>query len=293
MFRQVAIALILALSAAGVSPVWAGPIFLTGHDPDFHAQLEAGARNLLTSGLAFVTGGTYVPGQTFSGTSTLGGKFLWVEGRIGDPGLPSLPGGHLVGENGLGAIGLTLGVDYDRANAAELPGVDFSSYSAIAIASAFGGLMWQPELDALIARSADIAAFINAGGGLFASSESEEHGGHLGGSTPYGYLPINVTITNNVGSFVPTAIGAAGPFLLVTGDLNSPTHNSFIEVGGLNVLDRDGGGTGNPTTLAGIVTVDDGGFTPVSEIPEPSTFLLLGTGLALAARHRRRRHARK
>jgi len=290
MSRLITVAVALALSVATTSSAWAGPIFLTGHDPDFHAQLEAGARNLLTSGLAFVTGGTYVPGQTFSGASTLGaGKFLWVEGRIGDPGLPSLPGGHLIGENGLGAVGLTLGVDYDRANAAELPGVDFSVYNAIAIASAFGGLMWQPELDALIARSADIAAFVNAGGGLFASSESEQHGGHLGGSTAYGYLPISVTITNNVGTFAPTAIGAAGPFLFVAGDLNSPTHNSFLEVGGLAVLDRDGGGSGNPTTLAGVVSIDDGGFTPVSEVPEPSTLLLLGTGLAAAAYWRRRK----
>jgi hypothetical protein len=237
-----------------------------------------------------VTGGTYVPGQTFAGAGALGaGKFLWVEGRIGDPGLPSLPSGHLIGENGLGSVGLTLGVDYDRANAAELPGVDFSNYSAIAIASSFGGLLWQPELDALIVRSTDIAAFINAGGGLFASSESEQHGGHLGGSTPYGYLPISVTITNNSGAFAPTAIGAAAPFLLVAADLNSATHNSFLEVGGLNVLDRDGGGVGNPTTLAGVVRIDGGGFTPVSEIPEPSTFLLLGTGLAVVAYRRRRR----
>lgn len=267
--QAVLVATILGIAAS--TTAWAGPVFLTGHDPDFHAQGNAGARNLLTSGLAFVTGGTYVAGQTFAGTSTLGtGRFLWVEGRY------PTPSGHLVGEAGLGAIGLTLGVDYDRANASELASVNFSNYSAIAVASTFGALFWQAELDAMIARTADIEAFINAGGGLFAASESEQHGGHLGGSTPYGYLPITVTITNNVGSFVPTAVGAGAPYLLTTVDLNSPTHNSFTAVGGLDVLDRDGGGTGNPTTLAGVVNIGGGGFTPV---PEPGVLTLLALGL--------------
>ncbi len=223
------------LLAACGSAAWAGPIFLTGHDPDFHAQGNAGARNLLTSGLAFVTGGSYVAGQTFAGTSTLGGKILWVESRVGDPGLPGLPSGHLIGENGLVSIGLSLGTDYDRANGADFATVNLSDYTAIAVASSFGGLFRQTELDAMIARSGDIEAYINAGGGLFAGSESEQHGGHLGGSTPYGYLPIDVTITDNSGSFVPTAIGAAAPFSLVAGDLNSATHNSFTETGGLDV----------------------------------------------------------
>ncbi|GMR23681.1 MAG: hypothetical protein BMS9Abin37_2135 [Acidobacteriota bacterium] len=267
-----ALLLTVVLAVVVASTAWSGPVFLTGHDPDFHAPGTAGAKNLLRSGLAFVTGGVYVPSTTF----TLGGKFLWVESRIGDPGLPSVPGGHLIGENGLTSLGLALGTDYDRVNAAELPAIDFSDYAAIAVASSFGGLLRQGELDALIARSGDIEAFINSGGGLFASSESENHGGHLGGSTPYGYLPISVTITNVVLPFVPTAIGAAAPYNLVFGDLNSPTHNSFLETGGLDVLDRDGGGTGNPTTLAGIVLIDDGGFIPV---PEPSTFVLFGLGL--------------
>lgn len=31
------LALIGSLTAAAVAPAWAGSIFLTGHDPDFHA----------------------------------------------------------------------------------------------------------------------------------------------------------------------------------------------------------------------------------------------------------------
>ncbi len=118
----------------------AGPIFLTGHDPDFHAQSSPGAKNLLREGLNFVTGGTFDDGAAT--------KFLWVESRI------SPPAGHLIGEAGLNSIGLILGTNYDRVNAAELATVNFSNYTAIAIASSFGGLLGQAELNGLIARKA-------------------------------------------------------------------------------------------------------------------------------------------
>ena len=73
---------------AQVAPVEAGPIFLTGHDPDFHSQSGGaegtGATNLLSVGLDFVTGGTFNLDD--------GNRFLWVESRI------ATPGGHRVGE---------------------------------------------------------------------------------------------------------------------------------------------------------------------------------------------------
>ncbi|RME70409.1 MAG: hypothetical protein D6776_11705, partial [Planctomycetota bacterium] len=155
-----------------------------------------GAQKLLATGLDFVTGGTYA-----SGTE----KFLWVESRI------TPPVGHRVGEAGLGTIGLTLGTHYDRANGAELASVDFSLYSAIVVASSFGGLLTRAELDALIARKADIEAFVNAGGGVFAMAECYPCGQSLlAGATPpdlFGYLPLNVVSVGTNPPFTVTSYG--------------------------------------------------------------------------------------
>lgn len=253
------------------SPALAGPIFLMGHDPDFHAQYSTGARNLLRTALDYVTGGT-----TYSGTE----RFLWVESRI------SPPGGHLIGENGLRAIGLTLGVNYDRANAAELPSVDFSLYSAIAVASSFGGLLTRAELDALIDRKDDIAAFVNSGGGLLALAECYPCGANLlAGPTPpdlFGFVPLDgVVSVATSGPYQVTPAGAADPFNLTDSDVNDPTHNAFsLPVPSvLNILDVD---LSNdlPVSLAGVVNIGGGGFTSGTSVPEPATLALMGLGLA-------------
>ena len=269
----------LALSGAAS----AGPVFLTGHDPDFHAQDSAGAQDLLRAGLNFVTGGTYAD------TNPATKKFLWVESRV------SPPGGHRIGENGLIDIGLTLGVQYDRANAADLATVNFSDYSAIVVASSFGGLLSQAELDELIARKSDIAAYINAGGGLMAMAECAPTSGaclaDLLGPSPnlYGFLPVSVSSIFPTAPFHVTAFGAGAPFNLTDGDVNDPTHNSFGLIGGLNPIDLDSGAPQQATTLAGNVGITDGGFVP--EVPEPASLALIGLGLAGLGFLRRKRAA--
>jgi hypothetical protein len=252
----------------------AGAIFLTGHDPDFHGQDDAGAANLLVAGLNFVTSGTF-------NSASSSAKFLWVESDR------SVPGGHRYGQDALTVtLGLVEGVDFDRVNATGLASVNFANYSAIGVASNFGGTLRRAELDALIARSADIATFINAGGGLFASAECDDCGADLLGSNPslFGYLPITVTSIPTNGPYNVTSYGAS-TFGLGFNDLNSPTHNSFGLTGGLNIVDTDA--QGNATTLAGNVTIGNGTFNPV---PEPGSLALTVAALAaLGAMSRKQR----
>jgi hypothetical protein len=163
--------------------VHAGEVFLTGHDPDFHSQPGLGnGDNLLAKALAFVTGGTFNDGLAPT-------KFLWVESNI------AAPSGHVKGYNSLDDVGATLGLDYDIVDAAGFATVNLANYNAIAVASSFGGTLTRAELDALIARKADIANFINAGGGLFASAECFPCGANLLGSADglFGFLPVVVT----------------------------------------------------------------------------------------------------
>jgi hypothetical protein len=138
---------------------------------------------------------------------------------------------------------------------------------------------------------AQIAAFVNAGGGLFAMGESP-----AAGTTPYGWLTSvipGIVVTNLGGGGVGTNITltAAGALAfpgLTNADLAGadPWHNYFSgSFGSLSVL-----GTASESGKTRSVILGGGAGAVIDPIPEPSTAFLLSAGLAVTflARYRRK-----
>lgn len=262
------------------STAWSGAIFLTGHDPDFHASLggnTAGARNINNAAIDFIT-------DAGSNAFTAGGidKFLFVESSIAPPG------GHTNGVNGMPASGYVAGMDFEHHDASTLGGeLDLlgTKYNAIVVASDFGGVLTQAELDILIARSGDIIDFLNDGGGLYAMAESNSQAGLTPGGGHFGFLPFVVTSTQFNQAEVGNTLTAFGAGLgLLTTDINgNASHNIFDGTFGLDIVDLDD--DGNILSLAGRGTIDPGSGL----VPEPGTLALLALGMSALIGFRRQR----
>lgn len=265
-------------AVVGLVPVAAfadGSIFLTGHDPDFHAQDNVGARHINQIAVGFVTDPNH---NTFSNTGI--NKWLFVESK------GSVPSGHRRGVDGMTASGFSAGVDFEHHDFSTL-GAELdllgTKYNAVVIASDFGGLLRQAELDILNIRSTDIIDFLNDGGGLYAMAESNNGGGITPGGGQFGYLPFVTSSTPADQSESGVTLTAFGTSLgLVAGDVNSNfSHNVFDDDFGLNVVDLDS--QGRILSLAARGTVTTGGV-----VPAPGAAALAVIGMSMIGWVRRR-----
>jgi hypothetical protein len=267
LLRRIAAGILAITLLASSRTGEAGSIFLTGHDPDFHALLgnTAGAQNINRRAIAFIVDPAFNPFRAVGVK-----KLLFVESNI------PVPGGHLRGKGGIVASGFVEGVDFEHHDATTLTAelnLLGTKYSGIVVASDFGGTLTQAELDIFNARAPEIIAFLNAGGGIYAWAESNS-GTHLkptGGH--YDFLPI-------VASNVPQDAIEVGLTVTVFGqdlgisdsDVNGNFyHTVFTELGGLNAVGMDP--AGQILSIAGrqeIVICPPGNLAPAFVAPTPT-----------------------
>ena len=239
--RSILVASLLALAV----PASAGSVFLTGHDPDFHALVgnTTGGRNINKIAIGFIMDPAF---NTLAASGIT--KFLFVESLI------KPPDGHVNGVKGIEASGFTPGKDFDHHSAETLndalDGLG-TVYGGIVIASDFGGILTQAELDVLNARKADIVDFLNAGGGLYALVESNQSASLTPGEGRFGFLPFVSSGTGRAQheeGYTVTPFGAS--LGLTDDDVNGNySHHFFPADFGLEVVDTDP--EGRIITLAG------------------------------------------
>lgn len=254
--------MLLALLSSAHS-LQAGTIILTGQDSDFHASFScaycSNARSFLSTAIQDVRAGSTKP-------------FLFVESSITPSAAVRNPDGSINGSYafqtdgivGIENSGYKLGVDFVKADASTLAQQltqNLSQYSAIVVASDFGGILTSAELQILNDNQNAITDFLLSGGGLLALGESNDgigpnatydssgtlnpNEGLLGTATPYGFLPFAVTSSNSYGVFESTAsvTSLATSQGFTADDFTGNFYfNTFQTQANLQVLDADANG---------------------------------------------------
>ena len=265
-------------AAASTTPSFAGNIWLTGHDADLHCSFGQQCNHFGTA-IDFAR-----QGATNKALPLL---FLDSGTELSTASANALSKAKNSVEGAGNAFNFVV-VDPTSAGFASLA---FSAFSAIVVASdsTCGGCDNNAaDIAAINARTADIASFFNAGGGLVYFAGAANFASY------YDSVPVGATAVPVTSPFTLTAAGITVGLSVALNDANCcATHNSFALPGAgsaLKVAETDAAGvaetlfaTGAVITDGGIVT-DSGGGT----VPEPASLGLLGLG-ALAFGFTRRR----
>ena len=307
--KNILLTTLLALVPA--PSLFAGNILLSALDADYHGSFDPctacfnpeGARDFIKVAVAWVRNGSTKP-------------FLFVESSIIPPYADLVPGTtlidgskafHVDGELALIKRGYQAGIDYERRDASTLAAalMNLSQYSAIVVASDFGGILTAAELSLLNAHRSQITSFLAQGGGVFAMAQSNDGiglydpqtgrgldanftdssrgllkccQGLLGNEKLYGFLPYDVTVKSSNGRLDDSVkITPVGRRIGLT-QFNlqgNVSHLYFEPTPGFQVASTDY--FGRAVNLVAVYT------------PEPSTWLTIGVALtALVVTGKRR-----
>lgn|GEM_PF-1510363 len=236
-------ALMLAVVLSGLLGIssmtaYAGGVFITGHDPDYHAIAGGntlGAQHIIQRAVVYVTFDKPNP------------KILLVT-DVRNPG-----GDQIDSRLGMTAAGFSFDVaDYGSGTSGvlDLHTVNFNNYDAIVVASDSGGWLRQDELDILNARATELIDYVNTGNrGIVGFNESGNRPGGPGiytGTTHnrYGFLPFLVSGVGFQQPEVGITLTAAGEAIGLTNtDVNgNAAHSVFTATGGMDIIDVDSSG---------------------------------------------------
>jgi hypothetical protein len=238
-----------------VTPVFAGNIYLTGHDLDFHCTNQSAPTQCNAFKIAVA--------QARAGAPDPSKPVLFVD-QPNTSGIDDF-GGQQQTALAAANVGLVANTDYvvvdPTTSAWTSATLNTSSYSAILFASHItcGGCdNTDAAVTAINARSSDISTFFNSGGGLVYLAGA-------GSATYYNSVPTSVAVTSigttpgdtegclpnpGPGCYQLTALGTA--IGLTDDDADCCfTHNSFSLPTGspLQTAEVDGATTPNPETL--------------------------------------------